>query len=253
MGNTMNDLQKRLENLSPEKRELLLQKLIKDKRILHGKAASRTPAIGPVSRSGEIPLSFAQQRLWFLDQLEGSNAVYNLPFALRLKGPLHVEALQKSLNEIVRRHEVLRTNFADNQGRPVQIIVPDLVIPLPVVDLRHLSTVERDAEVQRRATQESHRPFNLAKDPLIRAILLWLRGAERQNGDQEYVLLLSIHHIVSDGWSLNILVHELSVLYEVFVTGNPSPLPALSIQYADFASWQRQWLEKERLNQELDY
>jgi len=217
------------------------------------KEVSSEPVIRPVSGNDENPCSFGQQRLWFLDQLEGPSALYNLPFALKITGPLRLEALKDSLNHIVRRHDVLRTTFADRKGHPVQIVAPDMTVPLPVIDLRPLSDVERDAEVERRAMQETQRPFDLGEGPLIRASLLWLRGSEHPNGNGEYVLLISIHHIVSDDWSLGVLGHELSVLYEACVTGKPSPLPPLPIQYADFASWQRQWLEGDRLNRELAY
>ncbi len=204
------------------------------------------PPIVPVPRDGELPLSFAQQRLWFIDQLEPGGSVYNFPAAVRLKGPLNVMALKQSLNEIVKRHEALRTTFAIVDGRPVQVIAPLLTLTLPIVDLRELSEPEREREVQRLATNEAQRPFDLAEGPLVRATVLRL-------GENEHVGLLTMHHIVSDGWSVGILIREMAVLYEAFCSATPTSLPELPIQYADFAHWQRQWLEGGVLETQLTY
>jgi len=193
-----------------------------------------------------FPLSFAQQRLWFLDQLEPGSSFYNIFDTLSFVGPTDVPALEQSLNEIVRRHEVLRTTFANVLGKPVQVIAPDLKLPLPVVDLRRLSEEERDAETTRLSAEEYERPFELSRGPLVRGKLLRL-------GKQESVLLLTMHHIVSDGWSLGVLSRELRSLYEAFSTGRPSPLPDLPIQYADFTLWQREWLQGEVLAAQLNY
>jgi amino acid adenylation domain-containing protein len=206
----------------------------------------QAPAIVPVPRYGELPLSFAQQRLWFIDQLEPGSSVYNFPAAVRLKGPLNVVALTQSLNEIVRRHEALRTTFAVVDGRPVQVIAPTLTIKLPIVDLRELSETERETEVRRLATKEAQRSFDLAEGPLVRATVLQL-------GENEHVGLLTMHHIVSDGWSTGILIREIAVLYDAFCSGRPSPLSELPVQYADFAHWQRQWLQGEVLETQLTY
>ncbi len=206
----------------------------------------QAPPIVPVPRDGELPLSFAQQRLWFIDQLEPGSSVYNFPAAVRLKGPLNVLALQQSLNEIVRRHEVLRTTFTIVDGRPVQIIAPHLTLTIQIVDLRELPETEREAEVQRLATNEAQRPFDLAEGPLVRASVLRL-------GENEHVGLLTMHHIVSDGWSTGILIREMAVLYQSYCSARPSPLPELPIQYADFAHWQRQWLEGEALEAQLTF
>jgi amino acid adenylation domain-containing protein len=206
----------------------------------------RAPAIVPVPRGGELPLSFAQQRLWFLDQLDPGNSVYNFPAAVRLKGPLNVPALKQSLNEIVRRHETLRTTFAIVDGRPVQVIAPALTLTLSMVDLRELPETEREAEVERLATNEARRPFDLAHGPLVRATVLRL-------GENEHVGLLTMHHIVSDGWSTGILIREMAILYEGFCSGRPTSLPELPIQYADFAHWQRQWLDGGVLQSQLTY
>jgi amino acid adenylation domain-containing protein len=204
------------------------------------------PPILPVPRNGDLALSFAQQRLWFFDQLEPGLAAYNIPAAVRLKGPLNLSALEQSLNEIVKRHESLRTTFGKVEGRPTQVIAPTLTIKLPVVDLRKLPASEREIEVRRLVTAEAQRPFDLCQGPLIRATVLRL-------GDEEHVGLLTMHHIVSDGWSTGILVREVTTLYVAFCAGGASPLPALPIQYADFAHWQRQWLRGEVLETQIAY
>ncbi|MDH3600117.1 MAG: amino acid adenylation domain-containing protein [Candidatus Tectomicrobia bacterium] len=202
-------------------------------------------AIQPVSRSGPLPLSFGQQRLWFLDQL-GSGAAYHIPLTLRLQGSLDVAALHRTLTEIVRRHESLRTTFRTESGTPHQVIQPPAPVPMPVVDLSPLPDEAQAAEIQRRAQEESLRPFDLAADRMLRATLL-------RQSPQTHVLLLTLHHIASDGWSMGVLVREVSRLYEAFTQGLPSPLPELPIQYADFAHWQRQWLQGAVLEQQLAY
>ena len=206
----------------------------------------QAPPILPVPRDGDLPLSFAQQRLWFIDQLEPGNSAYNFPAAVRLKGPLNLVALGQSVNEIIKRHEALRTTFTTVDGRPVQVVAPTLTVGLPVVNLQDLTESEREAEVGRLAIEEAQRPFNLARGPLLRVTLLRL-------GEEEHVGLLTMHHIVSDGWSTGILIREMAVLYEAFSGGRSSPLPELPIQYADFAHWQRQWLQGEVLETQLTY
>ncbi len=204
------------------------------------------PPILPIPRDGDLELSFAQQRLWFFDQLEPGSSAYNIPAAVRLKGPLNLAALERSLNEIIERHESLRTTFKEVDGRPTQVIVPTLTIALPVVDLRNLAADEREAEVRRLVTVEAQRPFDLNRGPLLRGTLLRLT-------DMEQVGLLTMHHIVSDGWSTGILVREIAALYVAFCTGASSPLPALPIQYADFAHWQRQWMQGEVVASQIAY
>jgi amino acid adenylation domain-containing protein len=204
------------------------------------------PPILPVPRNGDLALSFAQQRLWFFDQLEPGLSAYNIPAAVRLKGPFNLAALEQSLNEIVKRHESLRTTFGKVDGRPTQVIAPTLTIKLPVVDLRKLPASERETEVRRLVTTEAQRPFDLSQGPLVRGTVLRLN-------DEEHVGLLTMHHIVSDGWSTGILVRELATLYVAFCAGGSSPLPALPIQYADFAHWQRQWLQGEVLETQIAY
>jgi len=207
---------------------------------------SPPPPMRPVSREEELPLSFAQERLWFLDQLGPGNTAYGIPVAYRLQGSLDVAALEWSLNEIVRRHEVPRTTFAVVDGRPVQVIAPEMRLTLPVEDLRGLPEAEQEAEVERWATEEAQHPFDLAQGPLLRAALLRL-------DEEEHVLLLTMHHIVSDGWSMGVFNRELAALYEAFSAGKPSPLPELPLQYADFVVWQREWLQGEVLEEQVAY
>ena len=183
---------------------------------------------------------------WFLDQLVAGSPVYNIARAFRLHGPLDLPALIQSIDEIVRRHEVLRTTFAVVDDQPVQVIVPSLTVRVPVVELWDLPALERESEAQRLAVEEAQRPFDLARGPLIRSTLLQL-------GQEEHILLLTMHHIVSDGWSANILYREIATLYEAFTARQPSPLPELPIQYADFALWQRQWLQGAVLEKHLAY
>jgi amino acid adenylation domain-containing protein len=193
-----------------------------------------------------FPASFAQQRLWFLDQLFPGNTFYNVATALRLKGSLNASALEETFNEIVRRHEALRTTFRMLDGQPVQVIAPSLTIPLPLIDLRHLPAPEREAETRRIATEERSRPFDLSQDSLLRVMLLQLDASE-------HVLLLNLHHIICDGWSIGVLIRELGTLYPAFANNTRSPLPELPIQYADFAEWQHEWLQGEVLETQLGY
>lgn len=221
-----------------------LAKFIQTEMTRNGTVLS--PPILPISRQEEIPLSFAQERLWFIDQLKPNSTAYNLFNALSISGLLNIVALEKSLNEIIRRHEILRTAFTAKDGQPVCAIAPTLTLKLPVVDLQQLKAIEQEAEVLRLATQEAEQPFNLAEKPLLRAKLLKLSAAE-------HVILFVMHHIIFDAWSNGVLVQELTALYEAFSNGKPSPLPELSIQYADFAHWQRQWLQGKTLEAQLSY
>ncbi|HYG64948.1 MAG TPA: amino acid adenylation domain-containing protein, partial [Thermoanaerobaculia bacterium] len=203
--------------------------------------------IAPVPRNGEIPLSFAQQRLWFIDQLEPGSAVYNTPYFLRLTGELDVPALAAALAGIVERHEVLRTTFAAAEGgAAVQVIGLPFAPSLPLTDLGGLSQGSREAEARRLATLEAGRPFDLRSGPVLRTSLLRL-------ANREHVLLVNAHHIATDAWSMEILWREVSVLYEGFRQGRPAVLPALPIQYADFAVWQRGWFQGEVLESQLAY
>jgi len=202
------------------------------------------PALPVVERSGDLPLSFAQQRLWFIEQLEPGQSTYNISAAVRLTGVLDAAALERSLSEVVRRHEALRTTFPTVDGLPVQRIAEPSTLQLPLVDLSQLSEAER--EVERRATEEAQRPFDLVTGPLLRAKLLRVSA-------EEHVVLVTMHHIVSDGWSMSLLVREVTALYEAYRSGQESPLPELPIQYADYAAWQREWLSGDVLEKELSY
>jgi amino acid adenylation domain-containing protein len=213
---------------------------------LHNGQSIQAQPLLPIPRSGDIPLSFAQARLWFLDQLQPNSAFYNIPFALRLSGQLNVAALESSLNEVICRHEVLRTNFTKVSGQPVQVIASTLKLKLLKVDLQNLPFCEREVEAQRLATTEAQRPFDLEREPLVRALLLQL-------DETEYVFLLTVHHIIFDGWSTGVFYGELAALYEAFCTGKPKVLPELPVQYADFALWQRHWLTPELLETQLNY
>ncbi|HVG20293.1 MAG TPA: amino acid adenylation domain-containing protein, partial [Blastocatellia bacterium] len=204
------------------------------------------PAIVPVPRSGPIPLSFAQQGLWFLDQLEPANTAYNIPAAIRLSGKLDVKALERSLNEIVHRHEVLRTRFVAIDGRPAQVIVPYLKLALTVIDLSHHPERRRREGALRLAAEDARQPFDLTQAPLMRAGVLRL-------SEYEHVLLLTLHHIITDEWSMEVLMREMGRLYEAYSRGGESPLEDLSIQYADYSTWQREWLRGEALEKELSY
>ncbi|MGA9773066.1 MAG: amino acid adenylation domain-containing protein [Blastocatellia bacterium] len=205
-----------------------------------------TQPILPVRRDVSLPLSFAQQRLWFINQLEPGDASYNMPAAVHLGGRLNIVALNQSLDEIVRRHEIMRTTFATADETPVQVPGPFRSSSLPVCDLRSLSHHERKAKVRQVATCEARRSFDLAVGPLLRVKLL-------QTGEAEHVLLLTLHHIIMDGWSLGVLVEELANLYDSFSKGHCSTLDDLPIQYADFVCWQRNHLTRESLEPLLAY
>jgi amino acid adenylation domain-containing protein len=237
----MSDITERIAGLSPERRELLTRLLQKQ-----GVKTTRLPIAPRKSANGEAPLSFAQQRLWFLDQLEPGSSFYNIFDTLSFDEPLNITALEESLNEIVRRHEVLRTTFRVVDRQPVQIIAPRLKLPLEVINLGHLSPLEREIEAARLSSEESRRPFDLSSGPLMRATLLRFET-------EESILLLTMHHITSDGWSLDVLSRELRALYAALREGRQSPLPELPIQYADFAVWQREWLQGEVLESQLSY
>jgi amino acid adenylation domain-containing protein len=214
--------------------------------LMRDEQARQQPPILPTPRHSELPLSFAQQRLWFLDQLQPGSPFYNLFSAVRMQGELDLNALTESFGELVRRHEALRTVFADVDGKPVQVIMPARKLSLELRDLRGLAEDEREAEAMRLAAEDVQRPFDLSRGPLMRVGLLQL-------GEQEHILLLCIHHIISDGWSTRVLIRELVTLYDNFSSGRPSPLAELGIQYADFARWQREWLQGDVLLTQLEY
>ena len=204
------------------------------------------PPIVHLPEQAELPLSFGQQRLWMLDQLEPGNSAYNLPLALRLRGQLDERALERALAEIVRRHEVLRTSVELRQGEPVQVIGEDGFAGLELVDLSHLEAEAAEREAQQAVNEVGRRPFDLGGGPLLRAQLVRL-------GETEHVLVVVMHHIASDGWSLGVFARELSRLYEAYQAGRESPLAELGIQYRDYAQWQREWLSGAVLEEQLSY
>ncbi|MDF5729623.1 MAG: amino acid adenylation domain-containing protein [Rhizonema sp. PD38] len=238
----MSELSQQIAELSPEKRQLFLQRLNQKKNNVFSKTQIKSQS----RDSNYFPLSFAQERLWFLDQLQPGQSLYNEPYAFHLYGLLNQTALAQSLNEIVQRHEILRTHFTTVDGQPLQVIATTLALALPIVDLQLLPKDQQEAEVRSLVTNEQARPFDLANDPLVRTTLLQLDEAQ-------YVLLFTMHHIVCDIWSFGVIIREIVALYEAFSIGKPSPLPELPIQYADFAVWQRQWLQGEVQEAQLSY
>jgi len=224
-----------------------------DRSLAGGAGGREHPAEPPIERivpderGGNIPLSFAQERLWFLDQYAPGNPFYNVPVAVRLRGRLDRRAFGRSLAQVARRHETLRTRFPSEGGRPVQRVT-DEIWPLPVVDLSALPEGLREVEVERRATAEASRPFDLARGPVARSTLVCL-------GAEEHALLLTLHHIVADGWSMGVLVREVADLYQGFASeeGGSVHRPEPPVQYADFAAWQRRWLSGEVWNRQMGY
>ena len=184
--------------------------------------------------------------VWFADQLDPGTSIYNIPEAIRLKGSLDLDAFRNSVQEVIRRHEALRSTVSTVDGKPLQVIAPELNLAIPLVELSNLPYQEREGQARKLIEQESLRPFDLAKGPLIRFLLLRM-------GAEEYVLLMTIHHIISDGWSIDLLFRELSEIYEAYSQGNPSPLPEPSIQYSDFISWHTDWMQSEVLASQLPY
>jgi len=211
-----------------------------------GIGSSKVQGIPRRGRPDPVPLSFAQQRLWLVDQMFPGRSMYNIPVGYRLTGRLDVPILQSGLNKVVERHEVLRTTFSFVDGQPVQVISPRLTLTVPLVDLQGLPADQREAEAMRLAAEEADEPFDLAHGPLLRARLLKL-------ADEHHILLLTMHHIVSDGWSMAVLFRDLSELYTAIREGRPHKLPGLPIQYADYALWQREWLQGDVLQQQLAY
>ncbi|MFY0571228.1 non-ribosomal peptide synthase/polyketide synthase [Archangium lansingense] len=207
---------------------------------------TRRPTLVPVPREGLLPLSFAQQRLYFLEQLAPGGASYHVPLVVRLGGRLDVELFRAAFQEVVRRHESLRTTFAQVDGQPIQVIAPEQELPLPVKDLAHLPPEEREAEAERHAREEAVRPFDLHRGPLVRATLLKLEP-------EVHALLLTLHHIVCDGWSQDVLQRELAAHYAALQAGAPAVLPPLPVQYADYAVWQRAWLRDEVREEQLTW
>lgn len=208
--------------------------------------AENLPPLVVQGRDKPIPLSFAQESIWHLQQLAPESCAYNSFFVLRFSGSLSNTVLESAFNEIIRRHEILRTSFVIVEGQPVQVISPSLTLPLTIIDLQNLPLSERTSEAQRLAALEYQQPFDLSSVPLIKTTLLRL-------APQEHWLILNIHHIITDGWSLGLLLEELRVLYGAFTNGLPSPLPELPVQYADFTLWQRQHFHESVIQRQLTY
>lgn len=236
----MNEKAREIAELSPERRQLL--ELLLKREI----AAASSLAIPRRKSSTPVPLSFAQRRIWFLSQLEPRSPAYNTPAAVRLRGRLDAPAMERTLSEVIRRHEVLRTTFKMVAGQPVQAIHGAEPMSLRVIDLIGWPEAAREFEAQRLAQAEALGSFDLELGPLVRATLLRL--------DQtDHVLLFTMHHIVSDGWSMGVLIREVAALYDALVKGQPSPLPEPPIQFADFALWEREWLCGAALEKQIAY
>ncbi|NES46764.1 condensation domain-containing protein, partial [Moorena sp. SIO2C4] len=228
-------------NLVERKTEIL--EFLREVQITQKSVAS---SIQSISREQVIPLSYAQQRLWFIEKMALSSNAYNMPLTLHLVGKLDYVALQTSINQIIARHETLRTTFSEINGTPVQIIQPPFELELPIIDLTGLTPSEATTKLQQLLQQENELSFNLEVDPPIRAQLFQL-------GTTEHILQITLHHIASDGWSLTVLPKELSAIYTATLADQSSPLPPLPIQYADFAVWQKNYLQGETLSSQLNY
>ena len=242
MSTSALNIREQLAGLSPAKRALIELKLLK-KQAASGEPK---PLISKRPEGVPVPLSFYQQGLWVLSQLMPGTSLYHVPKAVRLSGKLEIAALERTLAHLVERHESLRTSFASTDGVPMQVISKRLEVALPLVDLSELAQSERESEARRLLREETRRPFDLAHGPLIRALLLRL-------AEQEHILLIAMHHIITDGWSVGVMHREFMDLYEAFASGKPSPLPELKIQYGDYAVWHRQWFQGDVYQSQLAY
>ncbi|MDT7808528.1 MAG: hypothetical protein QOJ70_2341 [Acidobacteriota bacterium] len=238
----MTTLAERLAGLSPEQKAKFIMNLKRAPATDNDRGQLRPRATG----SNTSPLSFAQQRLWVLDQVNPRDPAYNMVVALRLEGALDAGALERSLNDLVRRHEVLRTTFGEVDDQPVQLISPVLRLGVEMLDVRHTPANGREAEARRLVSEQERRPFDLGRGPLLRCALIRL-------GEKEHVLVLTMHHIISDGWSIGIIIRELMAFYGAATRNAPAGLPPLPVQYADFAQWQRQWLQGAELERQLAF
>ena len=239
----MSDISKRLAELTPERRKLLLQRL----KTVQAAPESEGPRLSHDPERTRFPLSFAQRRLWLLDRLEPGSDAYNMPLALRTSGPIDAAALERAINEIVRRHAALRTRLEDtSEGEAEQVVSPYEPFALPVLDISELPAEEREDEAARLTAESARTPFDLARGPLFRVSLVRLSA-------DEHVLLWNVHHVVSDGWSSSVFLRELGALQNAFSQGFPSPLPELPVQYGDYAAWQRERLSGEALDREVEW
>ncbi|HWK88790.1 MAG TPA: condensation domain-containing protein, partial [Longimicrobium sp.] len=228
----MSDISNKLDQLTPEQRRLLAQRL-KSRRAPGGDPPAGAP--GGEGAGGEYPLSFSQQRLWLIDRLDPGSTAYNMPAGVRLHGSLDPAVLERALDEIVRRHGALRTRIEPRDGEPVQVVEPHHALRLPLLDLSERPQAEREAELRRLTDEEANRPFSLEQGPLFRAALVRM-------APDDHALLVTMHHIVSDGWSASLFWGELAALIDAFARGAPSPLPPVALQYGEFARRQRERL-----------
>lgn len=243
----MKDLSERISALSPEQRALFEAKLRKKGLDIHATQVTSQPDRIPKRKQLNFcPLSYDQERLWVIDQMEPGNPAYNIYTASRLTSALDVEILRRAINEIVRRHEILRTTFALSGSQPVMVIAPELKLDLPVEDLRALPESEREREALKRINEHAAEPFDLMRGPLIRVGLVRV-------ADHDYFLHVTMHHTITDRWSASVVEQELVLIYKAFSEGLPSPLPEVAIQFADFAAWQREWLEGHNVESQLTY
>ncbi|MGH9761746.1 MAG: condensation domain-containing protein, partial [Blastocatellia bacterium] len=234
---------KSVADLSPRRRELF-EALLREART-ENPANGRT-GIRPTPNADDYPLTAAQESLWVIDRLQPGNAAYNISLARRFRGPLSVEAMQASLNEVLRRHETLRTVFTNRDAKTVQIVLPDQTLDIDYKDLAEFPVEAREEEARRFALEATKRAFDLQRFPLLRVCLIRL-------DTEDHVLFLVIHHIISDGWSLSLFFREMASLYESMLEAKASPLSALPIQYRDYAVWERDQLEGGLFDQELAY
>ena len=232
--------------ITPSLRQELKERKAEILKFLQQTDSGSALTIEPISRDSQLPLSFAQERLWFLDRLESNSSLYYLARAVRLNGNLNIRVLQQSLDAIVVHHEILRTNYIAENGNPIQVIGAPQSVELQIIDLQQYNIAQQETQLQKLLQQESQRRFDLLSDIMLRGCLLQL-------APEEYVLLLVMHHIASDGWSMGILWKQLTQVYQAFLNGQPNPLPKLPIQYADYAVWQRDWLSGEVLDKQLNY
>ncbi|MEK9138932.1 MAG: condensation domain-containing protein, partial [Bacteroidota bacterium] len=219
-----------IENLTIEEKRELLARVLKKK--------AHQPA--------SAPLSVYQRRLWFLDQFDPGNAVYNTGKAIRIRGKISIDTAERALNEIIRRHESLRTTFRIDNGEPAQVISPPFPLHINLLDIERLSDTPEAASIEKTVVEELQRPFDISTGPLLRTALLRL-------GEEEHIAVMAMHHIISDGWSVGVLVREFVVLYDCFSHGRPSPLPELPIQYRDYASWQERTFQDKALPDRVSF
>ncbi|HKP45904.1 MAG TPA: amino acid adenylation domain-containing protein, partial [Pyrinomonadaceae bacterium] len=242
MSTSAANIREQLARLSPAKRSLIELKLLKKKVA----AGEPKPLISPRPAGAVVPLSFYQQGLWVLSQLMPDTSLYHVPKAVRLQGSLDVGALKMTLDHLVARHESLRTSFATSDGVPTQVIKDHLEVELPIINLSELSEAERAESARVLLRNEARKIFDLANGPLVRALLVKL-------ADQEHVFMMTMHHIITDGWSVGVLHREFMELYKAFAAGAPSPLPELKIQYPDYAVWHRDWFKGDVYESQLRY